>query len=94
MPATEPTPCINLEALESPLVTIAVKGQSRNAPDDPTLGWGGFSRYRVEHYLVNGYHKTVMNEPYVSEVAQVLKDPLRKASVCEDWHAKSTHYAN
>lgn len=41
--------------------------------DDPTLGWGQLTSEEVQVYSVTGEHQTLLQEPYVTQLANLIR---------------------
>jgi len=58
------------------VIIIQASKQPRGVPPDPTLGWRGLVDGETDINTVEGYHRTIMEEPQVESVAEVLRPYL------------------
>jgi thioesterase domain-containing protein len=59
---------------------IPVAKRSNLLPDEDHLGWENMSRRRLHIQDVDSYHRNVMKEPYVKNVASILNDYFQRGS--------------
>lgn len=60
----------------------AIDGHVRTAAD-PTLGWGAIAGIGLEIHEVPGSHNTIVQEPYVQDVARQLRQCLDRVSTTQ-----------
>ena len=53
-------------------------GQPRGAHPDPFLGWREFAKGEIEVHVVPGHHGAVTAEPYVGQLAKIMKACLEQ----------------
>jgi aspartate racemase len=51
---------------------------------DPTFGWSDFVKGKLTLKIVPGAHESILDEPYVRNVAQELRDYLVKRGIADD----------
>lgn len=58
------------------VVIVRASKQPRGIPPDPTLGWGSLIDPETDIATIEAYHSTIMQEPQVEFVAEVLNSYL------------------
>jgi hypothetical protein len=66
------------------LVVIRASNQPFGIIPDPLLGWGEIAGDRIEVFEVEGHHDTLLWEPQVGDVAEVMKTLLSGLPAVQD----------
>ena len=60
------------------VIIFRASKQPRGIKFEPTLGWGKLIQGEVELYEIDAYHQTIMENPQVEPLADILKKSLNK----------------